>query len=102
MRTTIRLGDRKVIRPPGRRPCGQAETLHRLESPRSLIPGRPVPIFRTAPGRPGTCVPAGGRGPKEEAMGSFAKRLVLGVLGVAVTLGYWTVKGWLVGDADAT
>lgn len=35
-------------------------------------------------------------------MGSIAKRLVLGVLGVAVTLGYWTVKGWLVGDAGAT
>lgn len=35
-------------------------------------------------------------------MGSFAKRLVLGVLGVAVTLGFWTVKGWFVDDANAT
>jgi hypothetical protein len=35
-------------------------------------------------------------------MGSFAKRLVFGVLGVAVTLGYWTVKGWFVDDANAT
>jgi hypothetical protein len=33
---------------------------------------------------------------------SLAKRLVLGVLGVAVTLGFWTVKGWFVEDADAT
>jgi hypothetical protein len=35
-------------------------------------------------------------------MGSFAKRLVFGVLGVAVTLGYWTAKGWFVDDANAT
>jgi len=39
---------------------------------------------------------------KEEAMGALAKRLVLGVLGVAVMLGYWTVKGWFVDDANAT
>ncbi|HET8948728.1 MAG TPA: hypothetical protein VFQ07_17240 [Candidatus Polarisedimenticolia bacterium] len=35
-------------------------------------------------------------------MGSFAKRLVLSALGVAVMLGYWTVKGWFVEDAHAT
>ena len=35
-------------------------------------------------------------------MESFVKRLVLGALGVVVMLGYWTVKGWFVGDANAT
>jgi len=35
-------------------------------------------------------------------MGSFAKRLVLSALGVAVMCGYWTVKGWFVEDANAT
>lgn len=35
-------------------------------------------------------------------MGSLVKRVVLSVLGVAVMLGYWTVKGWFVNDADAT
>ena len=35
-------------------------------------------------------------------MGSIPKRLILGVLGVALTLGFWTVKGWFVGTADAT
>ena len=35
-------------------------------------------------------------------MEGLVKRLVLGVLGVAVMCGYWTVKGWFVGDANAT
>jgi hypothetical protein len=35
-------------------------------------------------------------------MGSLSKRLLVGVLGVAVTLGYWTVKGWVATDANAT
>jgi hypothetical protein len=34
-------------------------------------------------------------------MGSLPKRLLVGVLGVAVTLGYWTVKGWAP-EANAT
>lgn len=35
-------------------------------------------------------------------MGSLVKRVVFAVLGVAVMCGYWTVKGWFVGDANAT
>lgn len=35
-------------------------------------------------------------------MGGFVKRIVLGILGVAVMLCFWTVKGWFVDDANAT
>ena len=35
-------------------------------------------------------------------MEGFLKRVVLGILGVVLTLGFWTVKGWFVGDASAT
>ncbi|HKQ98380.1 MAG TPA: hypothetical protein VJV75_10925 [Candidatus Polarisedimenticolia bacterium] len=35
-------------------------------------------------------------------MGGLAKRVVFGVLGVAVMLCFWTVKGWFVEDANAT
>jgi len=35
-------------------------------------------------------------------MGGFLKRVVLGILGVALTLGFWTVKGWFTGEAGAT
>jgi hypothetical protein len=35
-------------------------------------------------------------------MEGVLKRVVLGILGVALTLGFWTVKGWFVGDASAT
>jgi len=35
-------------------------------------------------------------------MGGVAKRIGLGALGVALMLGFWTVKGWLVGEASAT
>lgn len=35
-------------------------------------------------------------------MGGFLKRVVLGILGVALTLGYWTVKGWFTDEAGAT
>jgi hypothetical protein len=35
-------------------------------------------------------------------MGGIARRIVLGALGVALMLGFWTVKGWFVGEASAT
>jgi hypothetical protein len=35
-------------------------------------------------------------------MEGLMKRIVLGALGVALTLGFWSAKGWLVGDAQAT
>jgi len=35
-------------------------------------------------------------------MGSIPRRLLFGILGVALTLGFWTVKGWFVGTANAT
>jgi hypothetical protein len=35
-------------------------------------------------------------------MGGLMKRVMLGVLGVALTLGFWTVKGWFVDEANAT
>jgi hypothetical protein len=35
-------------------------------------------------------------------MANLAKRVVLSILGVALTLGIWTVKGWLMGEANAT
>jgi uncharacterized protein YqfA (UPF0365 family) len=35
-------------------------------------------------------------------MGSLPKRLLFGILGVALTLGFWTVKGWMTTDANAT
>ena len=35
-------------------------------------------------------------------MGSVPKRLLVGILGVALTLGYWSIKGWIAGDASAT
>jgi hypothetical protein len=35
-------------------------------------------------------------------MESFPKRIVIGILGVALTLGVWTVKGWFTGEANAT
>ena len=35
-------------------------------------------------------------------MESLVKRAIFAVLGVAVMCGYWTVKGWFVGDANAT
>ena len=35
-------------------------------------------------------------------MDGLAKRFVMGVLGVAVMLGFWTVKGWVTGEAGAT
>ena len=35
-------------------------------------------------------------------MGGLMKRVLLGVLGVALTLGFWTVKGWFVEEANAT
>lgn len=35
-------------------------------------------------------------------MGSIPKRLLFGILGVALTLGYWSVKGWIAGDANAS
>src|SRR5262245_22994735 len=35
-------------------------------------------------------------------MENFTKRIMFTVLGVVVMLGYWTVKGWITGDASAT
>lgn len=35
-------------------------------------------------------------------MGRLAWRVVLGILGVVLTLGFWTVKGWFLEEAGAT
>jgi hypothetical protein len=35
-------------------------------------------------------------------MEKILKRAVMTVLGVALTLGFWTVKGWFLGEASAT
>ena len=35
-------------------------------------------------------------------MDGLMKRVALGVLGVVLTLGFWTVKGWFTGEAEAT
>ena len=35
-------------------------------------------------------------------MSGLTKRVVVGALGVALTLGFWTVKGWFLDEANAT
>lgn len=47
-------------------------------------------------------VPPGALGRGEETMGGLPRRVLLGIAGVALMLGFWTVKGWFLGEANAT